>query len=201
MVRAGWIESGCMTTTNVALLEALGDCLESGDTLFQGLGKIEAAGGVAGSWTEGVRRSTRAEVPVAKALRDSNMFNHDELSLLPAEGTDAAVAAPLRAVVLRRRRSSDRRRAILWGLVGPFGFGALTVVLDPLPNLITGGAFVWPVPRGLLELGIVALVFDVRGVRRFFVADHRWRWPITGLYLAVMVLVTILLVRDFVHIA
>jgi hypothetical protein len=32
------------------------------------------------------------------------------------------------------------------------------------------------------------------------VADHRWRWPITGLYLAVMVLVTILLVRDFIHI-
>jgi hypothetical protein len=52
-----------------------------------------------------------------------------------------------------------------------------------------------------IPLGILALVFDVRGIRRFFVADHRWRWPITGLYLAVMVLVTILLVRDFIHIA
>jgi hypothetical protein len=52
-----------------------------------------------------------------------------------------------------------------------------------------------------IPVGIVALVFDVRGIRRFFVADHRWRWPITGLYLAVMVLVTILLVRDFIHIA
>ena len=46
-----------MTTANVALLEALGDCLESGDTLFQALGKIEAAGGAAGSRTEGVRRA------------------------------------------------------------------------------------------------------------------------------------------------
>jgi hypothetical protein len=52
-----------------------------------------------------------------------------------------------------------------------------------------------------IPVGIVALVFDVRGIRRFFVADHRWRWPITGLYLAVMVLVTILLVRDFIHLA
>jgi hypothetical protein len=52
-----------------------------------------------------------------------------------------------------------------------------------------------------IPLGLVALVFDVRGIRRFFVADHRWRWPITGLYLAVMVLVVILLVRDVAHIA
>ena len=51
-----------------------------------------------------------------------------------------------------------------------------------------------------IPLGLVALVFDVRGIRRFFVADHRWRWPITALYLAVMVLVIILLVRDFAHI-
>ncbi|HXY43388.1 MAG TPA: hypothetical protein VEH29_04315 [Acidimicrobiales bacterium] len=51
-----------------------------------------------------------------------------------------------------------------------------------------------------IPLGLVALVFDVRGIRRFFVADHRWRWPITGLYLAVMVLVVILLVRDFAHV-
>jgi hypothetical protein len=52
-----------------------------------------------------------------------------------------------------------------------------------------------------IPLGLVALVFDVRGIRRFFVADHRWRWPITGLYLAVMVLVVILLVRDISHIS
>jgi hypothetical protein len=152
-----------MTTANAALLEALGDCLESGDTLVQALGKIDVAGVAARSWTEGVRRSTRAEAPVATTLRDSNTLNHDELSLLPAEGVDAAVAAPLHAVVVRRRRSVDRRRAVLWGLVGPFGFGALTVVLDPLPNRITGGAFVWPMIRGLLALGILALAI-VAGV-------------------------------------
>lgn len=52
-----------------------------------------------------------------------------------------------------------------------------------------------------IPLGLVALVFDVKGIRRFFVADHRWRWSITGLYLVVMVLVVVLLVRDFTHVA
>ncbi|HEV8063620.1 MAG TPA: hypothetical protein VGP46_02255 [Acidimicrobiales bacterium] len=52
-----------------------------------------------------------------------------------------------------------------------------------------------------IPLGLVALVFDVRGIRRFFVADHKWRWPIAGIYLAVMVLVLVLLVRDVLHVA
>lgn len=52
-----------------------------------------------------------------------------------------------------------------------------------------------------IPLGLLALVFDVRGIRRFWLANHRYRWPITGLYLVVMVLVTILLVRDLLSIA
>ncbi len=47
-----------------------------------------------------------------------------------------------------------------------------------------------------IPVGLLALVFDVRGIRRFFVADHRWRWPITALYVAVMILVVILVVSD-----
>lgn len=51
-----------------------------------------------------------------------------------------------------------------------------------------------------IPLGLLALVFDVRGIRRFWLANHRYRWPITALYIAVMVLVTILLVRDLVRV-
>jgi len=47
-----------------------------------------------------------------------------------------------------------------------------------------------------IPIGIVALVFDVRGIRRFWLADHRWRWAITALYCAVMVLVTVLVIGD-----
>jgi membrane-bound metal-dependent hydrolase YbcI (DUF457 family) len=52
-----------------------------------------------------------------------------------------------------------------------------------------------------LPIGILALVFDVRGMRRFWLANHRYRCGITALYAAVMVLVTVLVVRDIVHLA
>jgi hypothetical protein len=47
-----------------------------------------------------------------------------------------------------------------------------------------------------LTVGAVALVLDVAGMRRFWKADHRWRWPMTGIYACVMVLVVILVVND-----
>jgi hypothetical protein len=50
-----------------------------------------------------------------------------------------------------------------------------------------------------LPIGIAALIFDVRGIRRFWLANHRWRWAITALYGVVMVLVTVLVIGDIVH--
>ena len=50
-----------------------------------------------------------------------------------------------------------------------------------------------------LPVGLVALVFDVRAMRRFFQADHRWRWVAAGLYLVVMVMVAALVARDIVR--
>lgn len=50
-----------------------------------------------------------------------------------------------------------------------------------------------------LPLGVVALVFDVRGIRRFWLANHRLRWQISGIYLVVMALVVTLVVGDVVH--
>jgi hypothetical protein len=50
-----------------------------------------------------------------------------------------------------------------------------------------------------IPISIVALVFDIRGMRRFWIADHRYRWPMTLIYLAVMGLVTALLVSDIHH--
>lgn len=146
-----------MTTTDAALLEALGDCLGSGDTLPQALGKLSLAGGAAGWWTEQVRRSARTDVPAGPALRGTRIFEPDELSLLPEGGPDAAAAMPLHAVVLRRRRGTARRRAVLLGLVAPFGFAALTVMLDPLPNLISDAPFLWPEIRGFFLLCLLGV--------------------------------------------
>ena len=52
-----------------------------------------------------------------------------------------------------------------------------------------------------LPVGALALVFDVKAIRRFFRADHRWRWVAAGLYLAVMVMVGALMVRDVLRLS
>lgn len=52
-----------------------------------------------------------------------------------------------------------------------------------------------------IPIAVVALYFDALGIRRFWLADHRWRWAITGLYLVVMAMVTGLLVGDIAGLA
>jgi hypothetical protein len=50
-----------------------------------------------------------------------------------------------------------------------------------------------------LVVGVVALVFDVLSIRRFWAADHRYRWAMTAVYSVVIVMVSVLLVRDLMH--
>lgn len=47
-----------------------------------------------------------------------------------------------------------------------------------------------------IPLAVVALAFDVMGIRRFWLADHRWRWTMTGVYVVVMAFVVALLVEN-----
>jgi hypothetical protein len=51
-----------------------------------------------------------------------------------------------------------------------------------------------------IPVGVVALVFDVRGLRRFWIFGHRWRWPMTVLYVLVMMMVSALVGVDVAHI-
>ena len=69
-------------------------------------------------------------------------------------------------------------------------------ILTPMLGVAAGAG-----PAIGLPIGIIALVFDVRGIRRFWLANHRWRWPITALYSAVIVLVTTLVISDIAHLA
>ncbi len=50
-----------------------------------------------------------------------------------------------------------------------------------------------------LVVGVVALVFDVLSIRRFWLSEHRWRWPMTAIYACVIGLVSVLLVGDISH--
>jgi hypothetical protein len=53
-------------------------------------------------------------------------------------------------------------------------------------------------PKLGIPLAVVALVFDIRAVRRFWLVEHRWRRPITAVYVSVMAMVVGLLVHDIV---
>jgi hypothetical protein len=66
-------------------------------------------------------------------------------------------------------------------------------IVTPLLGAATGVG-----PAVGLPIGVVALVFDVIGIRRFWMADHRYRWGMTLIYAAVMGLVSALLVADIV---
>lgn len=49
-----------------------------------------------------------------------------------------------------------------------------------------------------LVVGLVAIGFNVASIRRFQQSGHRWRWHITALNSAVIVLLTVLVARDVI---
>lgn len=73
------------------------------------------------------------------------------------------------------------------------------VVLPIVTPALGAAARVGPVIG--IPVAVVALVFDVKAVRRFWIADHRWRWGISAIYVVVMSMVLALLIGDIVHLA
>ncbi len=69
-------------------------------------------------------------------------------------------------------------------------------VLLPILGLATGVGPIIGIPVGLL-----ALVFDIKGIRRFWLSGHQWRWQMSVIYLFVIVMVVGLLLVDIVHLA
>lgn len=67
-------------------------------------------------------------------------------------------------------------------------------IVTPLVGMAAGVSPLIGIP-----IAVLALVFDVLGIRRFFSAGHRMRWPITAIYLAVMAMVAYLLAGDIAH--
>ena len=49
-------------------------------------------------------------------------------------------------------------------------------------------------------IGSIAMVCDVFTIRRFFAADHKWRWQFSAIALTVMCLLGVLWVQDVSHI-
>lgn len=76
----------------------------------------------------------------------------------------------------------------------------LTYIFLPIVTPLLGAATSVGPAIGI-PLALVALVFDVLGIRRFWVADHRWRWAMTGVYAVVMAFVVALLVLNLIDIS
>jgi hypothetical protein len=47
-----------------------------------------------------------------------------------------------------------------------------------------------------IPIGVAAIVCNVLTIRRFWAADHRWRWAYTALSLTVISLLVVLMVND-----
>ena len=85
--------------------------------------------------------------------------------------------------VFQRSLLISAARCTLTYIVFPFVLPAIGVVTSVGPLL------------GLI-IGVLALVCDVFSIRRFFIAEHRYRWHFTIVAGAVMSLLTVLVVED-----
>jgi hypothetical protein len=107
-----------------------------------------------------------------------------------------------KGVASRNRRSQDAAAHRLFNFsIALSGLRCLLgyVVVPIVTPLVGAAAKVAPMVG--IPIAVVALTFDVMAVRRFWAADHRWRWGITAVYVVVMSLVLALLVGDIVHLA
>jgi hypothetical protein len=119
--------------------------------------------------------------------------------------------------VVDRSRADMAMRRILFVPAGPSAVGedavhrmfSFSIVLSALRCLLSYVVFPIATPAlGLatgvgpaigIPIAVLALFFDVIGIRRFWLTDHRWRWAMTFVYAAVMVLVSALLIGDIIH--
>lgn len=83
---------------------------------------------------------------------------------------------------------------------------SVSILISAIRCTLTYVIFPWVLPAagqaggvgpGIgLVVGVVALLSNVASIRRFWVSDHRWKWPITVLNTGVIVLVSILVAGD-----
>jgi hypothetical protein len=76
----------------------------------------------------------------------------------------------------------------------------LSYVVFPIVTPLVGAATDVGPAIGI-PIAVVALFFDVMGIRRFWLAGHRWRWVMTGIYVLVMSLVASLLIGDIIKLS
>jgi hypothetical protein len=124
-----------------------------------------------------------AAVPLGGSAADRHMRR---LLRLPVAGATATEASARSA--LERSLLVSTVRCLLTYVVLPF--------LAPVLGVAAGVA-----PAVGLVVGVVAIYFNVASIRRFWRADHRYRWHYTALSAVVIALLAWLVVLDLVDLA
>lgn len=107
----------------------------------------------------------------------------------------------LRIPEVKRTAAQERKAERLFSfaiLISALRCTLSYVILPFVIPLFGLGATVGVGPVIGIPLGFAALFFDVKGIRRFWLAQHRYRWQMTIVYLLVIILVLFLVIRDIV---
>jgi len=83
---------------------------------------------------------------------------------------------------------------------------SISVVISGVRCLLTYILFPWVLPaigiaKGVgpgigIVVGVIAIGFNVASIRRFWLSDHRWKWPISLLNGSVIILLLVLIAID-----
>ncbi len=131
-----------------------------------------AAGGCPYAHTSPVVQRSHADLVVRRLLR----IRERPSGVSPRQAVNA----------FRRSMIISTIRCTLTYLVFPFVLPALGLVTD------TGVVI-------SILIGTLAIICDVFSIRRFFAADHKWRWHFSAVAITVISMLAILLVKDVVH--
>jgi len=109
-------------------------------------------------------------------------------------GSDVAPSRGDAAVVVGDKVDPAARAFSISVLVSAARCLLTYVALPFLAPLIGIGSGVGPVLG--LAIGVVAITANVMSIRRFWSGRHPWRWPVTVLNVAFIVLVTVFVAGD-----
>lgn len=133
---------------------------------------------------------------VGETLTDKDRSTESRLSLF--------MRRLLRIPEVQRSPAQEKRAERLFSfaiLISALRCTLSYVILPFVIPLFGLGATVGVGPVIGIPLGALAIFFDVKGIRRFWVAEHRYRWQMTVIYLLVIALVLYLVIMDIVHMA
>lgn len=125
-----------------------------------------------------------------------------EIDFSNQSGAEAAIRKILRIPEVKRTAPQERGAERLFSfamLVSALRCTLSYVILPFILPALGLGAAVGVGPEIGIPVGVVALYFDVKGIRRFWIAGHKWRWQMSLIYLLVMGLVAYLVIGDIVQ--